>query len=487
MSDTNENLISTPLRLYIGLLALLFILGLSLGENAKYAWAQRELELYKQIKLSSWRAFVDTYVSEKYWELFERQDASERNTDQSASAYQRQHGFTNNIERLLSEHNVRVPSNILRAGAVFGWFGNDIKADGLLRDLTIKPSSRLVLFQPDFARLASALANSAISARFDAGELVALRCKPPTRDQVEFSASYRLSGVGNGKGDQIADYSTLDNPKYLPLVTSSCSMEIAYDKEEAVSDISVNVRGNLISLQQPDATEWLETNFLVGQPDVDFRLKRILSEYRKPFLDVSGTFLPFAHRIWPEISSMSVEDAVFYLNEKRAQRHDDVDILGFKVPYELVVKTNPILITILCFYIFDCSRRASNVSLADGTAVRDIFERKKILILLSVAVLIMFPISILTFTTYRNLLWQSETDTFRSLVAAYNDAVAQAAWPPYWHDEAQRAGELISALTSTVLLSLFCNVVILVVGWQTLKRLIGLNAFITKEKTFAPQ
>jgi hypothetical protein len=132
-NENPQGVVADKLQLFVATLVLLVVLASSLGDQTKYAWAQHELELFRDLQLSSWQAYVDDFVSAHYWSpLNDGQDVTidvlrpDRNVKALGPAAKQQDELDQRdksiqqINAVLQKNNIDPRPEPLRAGAMFG-------------------------------------------------------------------------------------------------------------------------------------------------------------------------------------------------------------------------------------------------------------------------------------------------------------------------------------------------------------------------------
>jgi hypothetical protein len=200
----------------------------------------------------------------------------------------------------------------------------------------------------------------------------------------------------------------------------------------------------------------------------DFRLHRLEEGYKAPFIGGDDVFLPYAHAVWPEISVLRIDDAInYYLSLKRVQKRDDVEIFGFKIPFNIVVTSSPILIVMLCINLrFSLGRATAEQLQTQLPLLRygDRFPRLQYLLCLSLA--IGLPAYALLYITYLLLTQVTETDSLRTLLAALKETVGELDLPPYWEPIRAQARGVLNSTLWTLLLAIAALTIIVVIGRQ---------------------
>jgi hypothetical protein len=511
-SEKSGGSVADALKIFVATLVLLVVLASSMEDQTKYAWAQHELELFRDLRLSSWQAYVDDFVSTHYWSpLNDGQDVAADvlrpgrdietlgPVDQDEVA-QKERSIAQ-ISAILQKHGVEPRREPLRAGAIFGWTGDAPHLTGALRDYRLGSAGYLWLFKPAVDDLAAWIDRALKPGGTRKGTLASLRCAPPTQEQIDLTKTFEIAwSQHNDTSDDmrppeyIADYSdaTLGRLE-SPAISSRCTLVVDYLGKAELSTFSEDIKGHLTALFGPDPSDWLKltaTDDFKSIPETtpDFRLHRLQEGYADPFIGRHQDFLPYAHAVWPEISALSIDDAITYLNIKRTQKREDVEIFGFKVPFEILVTSSPILVALLCINLRVGLARATPEQLdVDLPGLGHESRFKRIRYPLSLALTAGLPSYVLLYVTYILLTQRTETDSFGTLFAALREAVAELDLPEAWSSIREQAEGVVGAALWSLLLAAATLTIVILVGRHNAIRLHALwNGDITQPVTNRP-
>jgi hypothetical protein len=334
------------------------------------------------------------------------------------------------------------------------------------------------LFKPAIDDLAGWIDRTLESAGNMKGALVSLKCAPPSSDQIDLVKSYVIGVLQNNVApDQIATYMDATLGTESPAITSRCVLTINYAGRAQLGVYSEDLKGHVTALYGPDPLAWLKFTAAAQFKSIpetmpDFRLSRLEEGYEAPFIGGHDVFLPYAHAVWPEISALRIDDAINYLSLKRVQKRDDVEIFGFKIPFNIVVASSPILIVMLCINLHFSLGRATSEQLRTQLPLLrygDRFPKLQYLFYLSLA--IGLPAYALLYITYLLLTQVTETDSLSTLLAALKEAVDELDLPPAWEPIRAQAKGVVNSTLWTLLSAIVALTTIVVIGWQNARHL----------------